>query len=116
VLAGVYITVGRFVVDRYQRGRTYYGVTDQRAIIKTSGGIKSLSLRNLGELSLKEAADGSGTIAFASGDSRYAMFAGSGWPGMGKYLPPRFEMIEGARQVYTQLRDSQRTADRLGAH
>ncbi len=115
VLMGIYITIGRFFVDSYQRGRTFYGLTDRRALIRTGRGVKSLPLRNLSELSLKESGDGSGTISFGSGDPRYGFFAGSGWPGTGKYLPPRFEMIESARQVYTQVRDAQREVERIGA-
>ena len=115
LVVAVYITVGRFFFDRYQRSRTYYGLTDQRAIIRTSKGVKSLSLRGLADLSLKEKEDRSGTISFGAGDPRYSFFAGAGWPGMGRFLPPSFEMIEDARQVYTQIRDAQRTSERIGA-
>ncbi len=115
VLMGIYITIGRFFVDSYNRARTFYGLTNQRALIRTSGGVKSLSLKSQSEVSLKESSDGSGTISFGSGDSRYGFFAGSGWPGAGRYLPPQFEMIEGARQVYGQVRDTQRSLEQIGA-
>ncbi len=112
VLMGIYITIGRFFLDSYQRSQTYYGVTDQRAIIRRRKEVKSLSLRGLTDISLKEREDGSGTICFGSGGP-YSFFAGTGWPGSGKYLPPSFEMIEDARRVYTQIRDSQRTSERI---
>lgn len=115
ILVAVYITVGRFFYDSYQRSRTYYGLTDQRAIIRTPGGVKSLSLNGLADLSLKERGDRSGTISFGAGDPRYTFFAGAGWPGMGRFLPPSFDMIDNARQVYTQIRDAQRTSGRIGA-
>lgn len=115
ILVAIYIIVGRFFFDSYQRSRTWYGLTDQRAIIRTAKGVKSLSLRGLTDLSLKERDDRSGTISFGATDPRYSFFAGTGWPGMGRFLPPSFEMIEGARQVYTQIRDAQRTAEQVGA-
>ncbi len=115
VLVGLYITVGRFFFDSYQRSRTYYGLTDQRVIIRTAKGVKSLTLHGLADVSLKEAGDRSGTIALGSGDPRYSFFAGAGWPGMSKFQPPSFEMIENARQVYTQIRDAQGAVQRIGA-
>src|SRR5215208_2925413 len=33
VVVGVYVAVGRFFVEAWQRGQTAYGLTDQRAII-----------------------------------------------------------------------------------
>jgi hypothetical protein len=41
--------------------------------------------------------------------------AGSGWPGMGKYQPPAFEMIENARPVYDQIRAAQASLSPVGA-
>ena len=115
VLVGAYVIVGRFFVDSYQRGRTFYGLTDQRALIRTASGIKALALRAQGDISLKESSDGSGSISFGTGDPRYSFFAGGGWPGMSRYAPPAFEMIERARAVYTQIRDAQRSLERVGA-
>ncbi len=115
VMIGLYMIVGRFFADSYQRGRTYYGLTDQRALILTAKGVKSLSLRALADVSLRERGDRSGTISFGVGDPRYAFFAGSGWPGMGHHLPPSFDRIEEARQVYTQVRDAQQAFQRIGA-
>ncbi|HET9604326.1 MAG TPA: hypothetical protein VFO96_08555 [Gemmatimonadales bacterium] len=113
VVIGLYMIFGRFFYDAWQRSRTYYGITDQRAIIRTARGVKSLSLQNLTDLSLKERGDRSGTIAFGAADPRYAMWANVGWPGTARYLPPSFEMIDNARQVYDQIRDSQRAMQQL---
>lgn len=110
LLVGLYMIVGRFFIDAYQRRHTYYGLTDQRAIIQSPSGVKSISLRGLADLAMKERSDRSGTILFGSGDPRYAMFAGTGWPGSGRYLPPCFEMIEDVRGVHTQIREAQRAA------
>ncbi len=42
VLVGIYIILGRFFVDAWMRSRTYYALTDQRAIIHF-GAVQSAS-------------------------------------------------------------------------
>lgn len=115
VLIGIYIIVGRFFVDSYQRSRTFYGVTDHRILIVaglTGKEIKSLSLATLSEISFKERADGSGTIMFGPSNPMYAMWSGTAWPGMGKKLAPAFDAIDSARKVYDLVRNSQRKGER----
>ena len=115
VLIGIYLILGRFIVDNLQRSKTYYGITNNRLIIKSSKGIKCLTLRGLSDITLNEKSDGSGTISFGSIDSRYAPFADGGWPGMSRYLPPRFDMIEEVRQVYAKIREAQKSAKSVHA-
>jgi hypothetical protein len=33
--------------------------------------------------------------------------AGSGWPGLARQLPPSFDMVEHARDLYTRIREAQ---------
>jgi hypothetical protein len=71
-----------FVAHAWRRGRTAYGLTDQRAIIiepKIRGGheMKCMPLRTLGNADLSENPDGSGTITL--GDR----VPPAGWPGCG---------------------------------
>jgi|SRR5208337_235727 len=111
VLIGIYIIAGRFFVDSYQRSRTYYGVTDQRALILSgimARQLKAISLQNLNEISLTERSDGSGDISFGSIDPMYAMWRGTEWPGMSSRLVPTFEFIEGVRTVYDLIKKAQR--------
>ena len=113
VLMGLYITVGRFFADARQRGRTYYGLTDQRIVIITglfTRKVKSLSLRTLQDISLDERGDRSGTISFGGGNAMANWFGGSGWPGAGGQPAPAFELIENARQVHTRVRAAQAAA------
>jgi hypothetical protein len=118
VLIGLYLIAGRFFVDAWQRGRAYYGLTNQRVLLVSSGfqrQVKSLSLKTLPEVTLTERGDRSGTIAFGATPPMYGWLAGSSWPGAGKQLAPSFEMIENARQVYGQIQNAQRALLPVGA-
>ena len=112
VLVGLYIVFGRFIIDAMARGKTFYGVTNERIIIISglfSRDLKSLNLRTLTDVSLAARSDGSGTITFGP---VYPMgrWAPSGWPGAGRYAPPAFDLIEGAKEVYETVRQAQRVA------
>ena len=85
VLIGLYLIVGRFFVDAWQRGQTRYGLTDERALILSgvlTREVKSLSLRNLEGISMNQRSDGSGGIRFGSVSPINAMWYGTAWPGM----------------------------------
>lgn len=113
VLVGLYLILGRFLVDSYIRTRTYYGVTNLRIIILSgfSGReVKSLALKGLNQVSLSERPDASGNITFGS-----PLGGGTGWSGtaqlgMAKYAPQSFEAIAEVRQVYETIREAQRKA------
>jgi len=112
VLVGIYMIVGRFFVDSYQRSQTYYGLTDERALILSgllTREVKSLSLQNLNEISLNERSDGSGNILFGSISPMYAMWYGTAWPGMSRRLVPSFELIDDVRKVYDLIKQAQRS-------
>ena len=67
VLVGLYTIFGRFIYDSKKRKKTYYALTDQRAIIVSglfSRSVKSLNLGSLSDVSLSEKSDKSGTITF----------------------------------------------------
>jgi hypothetical protein len=111
VLVGLYFLAGRFFVDARQREKTYYALTNERVIILSGlfgRSVRSLSLKTLSEVNLSAKDNGRGTITFGPSQPVGGWYAGAGWPGMGKYAPPAFEMIEDARQVYTLLRKAQR--------
>src|SRR5262245_5035410 len=108
VLIGLYMMVGRFFVDSYQRTKTYYGVTDRRVLILSgliNRRITSVALQNLGDVSLSERADRSGSIAF--GASRMAYPAS--WDWSGQVQGPAFDLIDDARRVYDVVQEAQRT-------
>ena len=113
VLIGLYLIVGRFFVDAKMRENTIYAVTAERILIFS--GIfrrenKSLTVRNIPEVSVVKARDGSGTISF--GSAPFGAFAGgfAGWPGNSRMQPPQFEMIDDVAVVATLVREAQRSA------
>lgn len=63
-LVGLYITIGRFLIDAWSRGATLYAATDHRLLILKGRSSKSLPLNNLPALTLNEKRNGRGTIFF----------------------------------------------------
>lgn len=110
VVMGIYLMIGRFFIDAWQRGKTYYGLTNQRIIIISglfNKTVKSLNLKTLTDVSLKETQTGKGTITFGAINPMFSWFGGGSWPGMSHNMPPNFEMIERAREVYEMIRHAQ---------
>jgi len=113
VLIGLYITVGRFVVDVYARRRTEYALTDQRAII--AGGLlrsstRSVNLAAVAEVRFRKGRKGRGTVEFGS-PGMFAMMPRN-WPGVGQFLPAAFDGIEEASRIYELVLTAQREAQR----
>lgn len=111
VIVGLYFVFGRFLMEAKQRNKTYYGLTSERIII-ISGifrrKLKSINLDSLGEYSLSEKSDKTGTITFGPSNPLFSMFGGMSWPGMSNHQPPSFEMIPGARELQDLIRKNQR--------
>jgi hypothetical protein len=113
VLAGLYLIVGRFFIDAAIRAKTFYGLTNRRAIIVSglmSRTINSLPLRNLTDISLQERSDRSGTILLGRPQPYPSWSSGMRWPGGSQYSTPAFEMIANAKAVHDQLLEAQRAA------
>jgi hypothetical protein len=106
---GLYIVLGRFFADAYQRANTYYGVTNQRVLIITrgiGGKVKSLNLRGLSDISFSGSSNGRGVIQFGTTPwSVSNVFGNSGWPGLPS--APRFELADEAKRVYELIRQAQ---------
>jgi hypothetical protein len=111
MLVGVYIIAGRFFWDARVRARTYYGVTDRRVILisgVTRSHVRSVNLRTLGDISLRERSGGSGDVILGSVPPVMAWFAGSGWGfGSGQQFAPTLELIPNARTIYEIIRQRQ---------
>ena len=130
VLIGLYLIVGRFLIDARQREHTCYGVTNRRVIILTGPfdqqlrlniatlialvaglgrlKVKSLDLRTMTDVSMAERSGGGGTITFGA-RSPNSFLAGTGWPGMNNsFATPSFDLIEHVKSVYELIRGAQR--------
>ena len=104
ILVGIHLLAGRFFIDALQRTKTFYGVTEDRILIVTNlvfKNVKSVSLRTLGEISLNERNDGSGSILL--GPVRYS----SAGPGIAHYNPPTLKVQEVGR-VYELILANQK--------
>lgn len=111
VAVGLYMVAGRFVYDALLRDKTQYAVTNQRVLIASGvlrREMKSLDLRNLGEMVLTMSRDERGTIAFGT-----PVVGRKSWPGDDGR--PKFEMIERARMVHDLIRTAQQEALRATA-
>lgn len=111
VFIGVYMLVGRFIVDMFSRAKTEYALTNRRAIIETGlfrRSTRSINLAAAPEIRLAEGRSGRGTIEFGTGSPFGSM--PRGWPGMSRYQSPAFENIDNASSIYSTVLDAQRDA------
>lgn len=105
VIMGLIFVFGRFLIDAKQRANTFYGLTENRILIKSgifSSSIKSLNIKTLSDIELNEKADGTGTISMGPKNPFNMWGAGMSWyPGM--KTSPQIELIKNARKVYQQI-------------
>ena len=102
LIAGLYITFGRFLVDMRLRRRQLYAVTNRRILIYKRGSSstsKSVDIKRLPSIELSERPNGSGTIRFGAAMS---LFDGRNF---GIWQPtfvatPQFLRIPNVRSVY----------------
>jgi hypothetical protein len=102
ILAGIYITIGRFLIDIMLRKRMAYIVTNKRVLITKRNGAantKSLDISRLPALELDERSDGFGSIRFGSsggwfGGNNFGIWQPSSDP------TPQFIRIPNVRHVY----------------
>ena len=106
LIFGLYMLVGRFLVDAYIRWGTYYGITDRRLLIASGlwrHETRSLFLDRLPEMRLSQNSNGRGTIKFGSDPPMNRM----SWTGS---PVPAFEGIEDVVTVYHLILDAQKSA------
>lgn len=111
VVIGIIMVFGRFIIDAKQRNNTYYGLTDDRIIIKSgiyTKSIKSLNIKTLSDIDYVEKNDGSGTINF--GQKNPIMISSNGmnwWPGVKE--TPSLDLIQDVRKVYKKIVEIQKS-------
>ncbi len=71
VFVGLYISFGRFIHQKYILDRTYYALTDKRALFYRNGKIASCDYTKENFIQLKTSKNGLGTISFGQNDNRF---------------------------------------------
>lgn len=65
VILGLILVFGRFIIDAKQRAHTFYGLTNERIIIKSGvykKSVKSINISTISDIEYTEKSDGSGTL------------------------------------------------------
>jgi len=105
VLIGLYLVVGRFLLDAWLRRRMLYAVTNQRILIlrnRPFAKFTALDRDRIPDVNLNEHADGRGTIRFGTVSSYWSGREFSGWtPALDR--APQFIAIEDARRVFDHI-------------
>ena len=106
ILIGVYLLLGRYIVDAISRKNIVYALTDKRIIIKSgifSKYYKSIFLDSLPSMSYNEKSDGSGDISFGQTKDSYKKLDTIN----NQNLPiSRIEFISNVRSVYNKIADA----------
>jgi hypothetical protein len=113
ILIGLYLIFGRFLVDAWQRGRTYYGISSERIIIVSglaNRRVRSLNVATLSDVTMTEKSDGGGSISFAPTLPGHVSQVASFWPRSNAQYVPCFELSVDVRRVYEIIRAAQRLA------
>ncbi len=106
VLAGMYFIFGRFIYKKIKKDKTWYFLTNKRAIIYCNLGEKNINTANLSSTStynISTQSNGYGTITFGQPSFLADMYANTGMDFFGKMygLPtPAFYDIKDAEIVY----------------
>ena len=112
-VVGVYITVGRFLVDAFVRSRMWYGVTNRRALIVSGIGasrLTSFDLATVGEVTLtKSLLTNSGSIRFGP-TYPYGPYGRRGQNGFAGTDTNTFDHIDNVEEVYRVVREVQQEA------
>ena len=106
----LYVTIGRFWGDSYERSKTFYGLTNKRVIIIWGllwQLVRSVPLEIIDDVLIREDANQSATIRFIRKWSIMSIWLNDRWnfhrvhgvPQFETYTPPEFEMIDDAKPV-----------------
>jgi hypothetical protein len=112
-IVGLYMMVGRFIVDAKYRTRVYYGLTDNRVIILAGyykRKVESLPLKELNEITLSTKSDGSGTILLEPVKLIYNWKSASYFHSATQFAPTRLEFTPNAKHVYDEILHAQQNA------
>jgi hypothetical protein len=106
LLAGLYLVVGRFLVDAWARRGITYAVTDKRILIRRSAPFAkftALTFDQLPSVNLVERGGDRGTIRFGQEQPLWGYGGYSGWWSPAFDPTPQFIAIEDARRVFAHI-------------
>lgn len=109
VIIGLYMLVGRFLIDAGRRASTIYGLTNERLIIRSGilrKDMRFFYIRSFAGITLYKKPDNSGSIDLEPTDFRYSMMKGMDWPGVKQ--PLSIEFVEDVQSVYNKILDLQK--------
>lgn len=105
IIVGIYMLIGRFIVDKRKRENTVYGLTEQRVLFKTGKSkveVQSFQISTLPDADLIETSDGLGTISFGL-KNVFMSKSRSSNSDYGEKGPPALSQIPDARKVFNQI-------------
>lgn len=106
VAVGSYLIFGRFLVKRYMKRHTYYGITSRRVILLSTAfrrTVRSVSIKRLPGLELSTGRGRRGTVTFGHWSGLAGMYANTGLDWMAwswGSRPLAFYDLDDARSVY----------------
>src|SRR3954465_10623302 len=106
-VAGLYMMLGRFFFDAWKRGRTFYVLTEDRAIVAVGGSARVVPLAGTA-VELQAGRGDAGVIWFGTPPGMF--MANPSWPGFDVKRPASFELASDARAVFEQILSAQRRA------
>ena len=105
LLIGLYLVVGRFVVDAWARRGITYAVTDRRILILRRGPFPkftAMTFNQVPNVNLADRGDGRGTVRFGHDLSSWTRQGYASWsPALDP--TPQFTAIEEARTVFEHI-------------
>jgi len=107
ILMGFYLLIGRFWIDSKRRGKTFYGITQKRLIIKVikhPAIVEVFNITTLSAMEINEKPDGSGTIKLDSDPPYY-----SAWKTGYTYRKTAWaiESVQNIRSIYDLILQQQ---------
>jgi hypothetical protein len=99
VVVGQYLIWGRFLFKRWDKRRTVYALTVQRALILRGGSLQSVFLNQVPTINQSVRPDGSGSLQFGDSPGRYGYWGNTGMDflGQGRGAPTFYDVPEVAR-------------------
>lgn len=116
VMWGMYMAVGRYIQEGRRLRSTYYGLTENQAVIvedRKERRVRAINLQNTDPIELEEHKGGMGTIRFGNlDDTMYEAWGDhidkSVMPWMNEAMPPKFENILDAHEVFELVQSAAR--------